>query len=259
MRRAVVVAMVLGATACASDGKSVRLSAVGDATESAESVRVKFAVEFDGVRSLGEGVMNLSTGDQRIESKVANSDTGSVSLLVDGRGFVGPLEEPASGPRWVRLPIRDDAELQVVSNEPAFDEIIHSLKKSAATLDEEGNGKVHGDRTTTYSFTVDPEAPDDSDDFFSAFRPAEGTVDVDDEGRLRRLVVRPTGKSSSDIPRPTLWSIELWDFGVDVDLEAPTRNVVDYEDPAATSLLKTMFGGDFPYPGDADLEDLPSQ
>lgn len=249
-----LVLMILS-TGCASDGDTVRVSAVGKATESADSVRLKFAIEFNGVRSSGEGVMDLETGDQRVASHVEGSDDGSISLLVDGQGFIGPLHEPKSGPAWIRLPRHDDANAEVVANQPAFDDLVDSLKKSAATLNETGTGKVHGATTTTYSFTLDEISEEDGEDLFSYFRPAKGTMDVDDDGRLRRLVVHPSKRGADQDPVPSLWSIELWDFGVDVDLEAPTARVVDFDDPAANALTKAIFG-DSLTPDDEEIEDL---
>jgi hypothetical protein len=238
---------VLAGAACSSDKATVQLSAIGEATAKAESARVRMELDFDGATTTMEGVVQFASGNARIVSTGSESPSaGLVSVTLDGESYFGPIDPPKGGPAWLRRPKTASATTDTRSG---FDPkgFVEDLKTSGAELTEKGHGEVHGDPTTVYDVHID-DTPAKPKAMFDAFGEANGTLEVGDDGLLRRFVMKPvhqnmkTPGSDQEFPNPSTMTFELWDYGVDVEVSIDKSRVVGVDDPAAEPLLKAMFG-----------------
>jgi hypothetical protein len=250
------VLVVLAAAACEGNGDGAQVITTGsvvDATRSAATARMRVGVSHVAgawTSTASGGVVDFESGDSELRSGPAGSalEDGIVIRMVGNDVFLGATSSEASGGTWVRLPTPADAEALGVVFDP--ESIVGELTRASGDLRATGEGEVRGDATTTYRF-----------DLRSGSRllplmgvPADtsvtATIEVDHQGRLRRLVVEPhhpgartdTGVESFQYPVPERSELQLWDFGVDVNVDnLPHDAVVDFDDPAAADALARIF------------------
>lgn len=201
--------------------------------------------------SIGEGSVDFVAGDGRIVSS-----PGSVIWLTKaGEQFLGPQPPPERGPRWVRLPRVEGGDTASITGQmnPAL--LVGELEKLGTKLTPRGRGRVRGATTTAYEFTIARDADRPVVLSLPLATRSKAVMDVDDAGRLRRLVVtapEPAPATADERAYPPLsrFELELWDFGVDVSVRAPEPNsVVDFDDPRAGELLSAAL----PFDEDEDV------
>lgn len=239
--------MAVLASSCASSNVT-RVSSVGAVaarTQDSNTARVRFKVDFydDIEPSIGEGSVDFVAGDGRIVS----SPGPVIWLTKGGEQFLGPQPPPKKGPRWVRLPRVEGGGASSITGQmnPAL--LVGELKKLATGLTPRGSGRVRGVPTTAYEFTIGRDVDRPVVLLLPLATRSKAVMDVDDAGRLRRLVVtapEPARAMPDDKAYPPLsrLELELWDFGVNVSLRAPDpKTVVDFDDPRAGELLSAAF------------------
>jgi hypothetical protein len=230
--RKVLLASARATTAAKSARMSMKMTASGAGADG-------FAVTADGVADFTNGdaefTMHLSGGSQQFG--------GMEARLVDGAAY---LKMPASlgsmfgGGKWLKLPL--GAPVGVL---PGFDQSDPS--KFLAYLETVSNGvkkigpeRIRGVDTTHYKATFDLGKAIDRADVPPALRESLGKlargnasfkmpadVWVDNDGLARRIALTlDLGEFAGDSPdgdaAPVMaMSIDLYDFGVPVHVEAP--------------------------------------
>jgi hypothetical protein len=238
----------------------VTIGDVGSSTRAANTARLRAEWWYDGddTADVSEGVIDLATGDTEVT--VDFWGVASVMRIVGGEMYLRRVDGPEADGTWLHFPANSDAD--ELTSDPA--DLADDLIAAATSVTPLGHGTSHGDATDRFRLEI-PELDDGSD--LADLVPVRSTamLDVDEQGRLRRLDVEPQeeidveepvapvstgpihaaegGYQGSALRRTVL---ELWDFGVEVDLAAPDpAQVVEYDDPAAEG----FFGDDS---GDAD-------
>jgi len=228
---AVIVVTVVG---CSSSGERTVIAANSEATVEAPTARVRLETiaGFDDEPeepTIAQGVVDFATGAGELTSSSQLVDeTTSILITADGAMFIGFGADP---PEWVRRPpnpgpVRGpDTPADPVA-------IVSTLRSSAASVEDAGASTVRGSATTRQTLSLPDGLPAGVP--FRSFMPSYrgvATIDVDDDGRLRRLLwqqeiesASASSEASIDIrlePAYVSWTMEFWDFGVEVDIEAP--------------------------------------
>jgi len=170
------------------------------------------------IQSTAEGVMGFPDGDVELAGEstvegegVANPAPGVVqhaeTRRVDGRTWVRLWNEGEEVPAWLETPSSSAPGSGLAQDPAAF---LARLRDEADAFTEIGSDEVRGDATTHHRAEVDREAIDGGETLWGADAGDEVSVDVwiDDQGRLRRVEAGGL-------------ELELWDFGVVVDVEVP--------------------------------------
>ncbi len=196
------------------------------------------------VTTPGEGVVDFLTGALQLV-EVTGSAPFTLLVTADGGTFVG--RDTTTGRSWVHVP---DAEGSPPSpTDPVS--LVADLRAAASRVDDAGSGDSHGDVTTRSRLVLPAGVPDSLPiSRFVTKSPATATIDVDAQGRLRKILVEPdnpepplAGDGSGGIvfqPVYATWSLELWDFGVEAAVTAPAPDdVVELnEDGRADAILE---------------------
>lgn len=265
---AFVAVCLAGGCGSSADVPSASAGTVTEATRSAESARLRVAVTsrsgaFTSIVS--EGVIDFRTGDSEFTTSLVgvNPAEQRIDRTVSGELFLGTTRPDSSGATWVRiLPSSDGTDSVRPMGWVDLTSILDELGNSTAELTRTGEGEVRGDETVIYDFELQVDSGLAALTMLAAGTPATTTIDMDREGRLRRLVVEPhdvgvtpgvAGHGPAVIPDRV--ELELWDFGIDVDVEKPApESVVDLDDPRAPELLAQLFGvSDLEPPDRVDL------
>ncbi len=232
---AVVLVAALGA--CSDDAGDQTVvagepSTVATVATAADTARVRFesyiGPEYpnDVVTTPGEGVIDFATGALRLV-EVAGSDPFTLLVTADGGSFVG--RDTSTGRSWVHMPGAEGTPPS--PTDPVS--LVADLRAAASHIDDDaGTGDSHGD-VTTRSHLVLPNGVPETLPIrrFVTKSAATATIDVDAQGRLRKILVEPDdpeppfpSDASGAIafqPIYAAWSLELWDFGVEADVTAP--------------------------------------
>ena len=228
---AFVLAAALGACSAGSSGQSVVAGESSNVAASLLTARVHFESYIGSetpnevVTTPGEGVVDFLTGALQL---VEMTGTARFTLLVtaDGGTFVG--RDTTTGRSWVHVP---DADASPPSpTDPVS--LVADLRAAASRVDDAGSGDSHGDVTTRFRLVLPNGVPDSLPiRRFVTKAPATATIDVDAEGRLRKILVEPdnperppadaSGGGIVFQPVYATWSLELWDFGVEAAVTAP--------------------------------------
>lgn len=254
-----VAAGFVGCSDGGGDADVISVAAVAEATGGASTARLRLDVVYvakDAAR-VTEGVIDLRSGDARYEYRAGTEDLRiAMGVTVDGEMFLTPTSPPDDGPSWVRLVSGGDG----LGIDPVA--LVDKLADAAGDVEVKGSGEVHGDRTTTYRLALRSGSSVLALLMIPPDEPAAATMDVDASGRLRRLVVEPDEPSPATAaddgdgdgempPVPRRAALELWDFGVAVDVERPNADdVVDVDDPQGFALLSRALAG-VPVPADS--------
>ena len=255
---AALAVVLLGAAGCG--GEAVQeaaerssnpvVAAAGHAADE-ETAALALTMQVGGETITGEGVFDLKEGDQgRLTLTVPGPTPASLEMrVVDGDVFVmvPGLDAEQPGKRWVRI------DPEAAGGTPADalglqnpTELI-ALIGSAASFEETGVETVRGEAMALWSGTLDltalasdPGAAQRLDDMGVGQLPTEVAIDGEDRLRLVRVTIdlgaiaQGEGQTlPSGAPTEIVASLELFDFGVPVDVEAPpAAEVIDAPAPA---------------------------
>ena len=179
----------------------------------------------------GEGVVDFLTGALQLV-EVTGSAPFTLLVTADGGTFVGrdAIHRPVLGAR---------ARCGRQASEPDRPRLARRgpPRLAASRVDDAGSGDSHGDVTTRFRLVLPAGVPDSLPiSRFVTKSPATATIDVDAQGRLRKILVVPdnpeppgAGDGSGGIvfqPVYATWSLELWDFGVEAAVTAPAPDDV---------------------------------
>ena len=263
-----VVALLLAATlvggACGKNGEQV-LAAAGETTTQAGTSRMAMTVSAESESSTdtttsatapafrleAEGLINYETGHGTLTMDMGSLGIPGAAGRAEMRmlGSVVYMKLPGSelGNRpWIKFDLEAMGEsgtpvpgLDPASNDPRG--ILDALRGVSGEVQKAGELKIRGVDTTHYRANVDlekaqDEVPEARRDDFAAFSERLGIetlpidVWVDDEGRARRFAYEVETPATAQAPASQVdLVIELFDFGVDVDVKAPPESeVTDY-------------------------------
>jgi hypothetical protein len=221
----VLLALAPLAAGCGSDPASLQGS--DDALKDASTSRVEFKLEGKGVPYLallrstgsidyanGRGEMLFTGGDPKSDARVLFvGHDGYFGAKIDGTMFWVKSSGESNRPADRFLP---------GASGMTPDRLLKDLTKTSKKVDEVGSEQIRGVATTHYrahldksKFGSDPNnaAPDVVDAW------------IDDQGLPRRVRV-PFG-SEKDAGAEV---VDLFDFGVPVDVQAPTADVIVSEE-----------------------------
>jgi hypothetical protein len=267
----VVGALALAACGGGSDlGARDVVAQAASATEGAGSYRVDMQATMEGFTSEplmmpAEGVFDADERRGRMTMDMSSltdstggPDLGEVEMVVDGLVFylrapflrqLRPELEP-----WIRFDLQELGEQQGVdleqltqlSNQSNPSEALAYLRGVGDDVEEVGTEEVRGVATTHYRATVDldrvvDQAPSEQREALRAqieelerrTNTDEALVDVwiDDDGLVRRQVLRYEDMRFAGQTGDVTLRMELYDFGVEVDVEAPPEDqVTDFQE-----------------------------
>jgi hypothetical protein len=274
----VVVALGVVVAACADvgdDGLSGGyLAVVSESTVEAQHARVAFGSDDDLQSASFEGVVDLTTGDLDLRGTLpvpeaamgeGLDDDGEVVVLGDPEPVevhIVVVDHTAyfaaaglGGDGYVTSPVA--AQPAGAQGVPAADPaaLLDALAAEGAVAEDAGAGEVRGDATTRFRI----ESTIAAGQRRQGVQIPPGTIlddvtqtlvlDIDDEDRLRRVAVTApditsvNGSIEVGEEMTTTWW-ELWDFGVDATIQAPSP-VVEHNDAAAGHSLSSA---DDPFP-----------
>jgi len=191
-----------------------------------------------------EGVVDFSSGVARF-NQTSSSNGHKVSMLISADGsFFESLDPHSEGPSWAHFPA-EVAPSKWAPTDPKS--LVTDLRTAASRVEDAGSGDVEGEATSRFTLTM----PNGMSRVLwfpgSDAEPLRATIDVDKQGRLRRLATEalPGAAMATDTPsaEPGLanMTMSLWDFGVDVDASPPpAAEVVEFDEDnpdAALALL----------------------
>ena len=191
------------------------------ATEAARSARFTIAmtVEIAGVtREVAgiEGVVDVveaagvRTGRLATNPFPAPGADPSLAAIetrtIDGVGFERTGAEVADGP-WREVDGTLGSFLGLGNRGASFRAAVEELVEPVAQWSPVARKEVRGDATSRYAGVT--------------AGPSGGPIEIwiDDLGRLRRMVISRAGVAPTNAAGVTI--VELWDFGVEVDVERP--------------------------------------
>lgn len=251
---------------CAGDGGSPEAAVAEAATKTADtgSYRASFEIAMSGlpgtkkpVEMTGEGAFDsngkrgrMTFDMSQIAQAAGGADIGEAELVVDGPvlymrfPFLRQVQ-PDLKP-WIRIDLRrvgpaqglDLAGLQQL-NQSDPSQALAYLRAASDGVEEVGEEEVRGVETTHYRMTVDlrevaKQTPEQKENIERAIElmgvekiPTEAWVDA--EGLVRRMKLEypriqlaPGSAKKGDMTM----SMELFDFGVEVDADPPPKNQV---------------------------------
>ena len=210
------------------------------------SARIALSVAVDGAPALveGEGVVGLGEGGDGSITMVVRppgAPPQEVELrAVGGTSYVRVpgLEAQQPGKRWLRVDPAAPASPQGPADALAQQDplALVRLLESATDFEEAGTGEVRGDPVTWHRGSLDVAELAEADEPGAAGQlramglaevPAE--VGIDDEERLRRVaftvdlaaIAAASGGMTPGGPAEVTFTVELFDFGTPVEVEAP--------------------------------------
>lgn len=240
----VVLALVAVVAGCGRGGDAEEVTVVREldvleGVEATGSARVAVTVDLEleepvmgpddaedlstvRISGTGEGVMGFGADRYEIATAttfegegIADPAPGVVQHAevrrIDGRMWTRVWNEDEEAGSWIETPVPaadDDDVFGNVLQDPSV--ILERLRDEARSFTEAGPDEVRGDATTRWRAEVDREAVDSGEGLWTDEDGDVVSVDVwiDDQDRLRRIEAGGL-------------TLELWDFGVDVDVEVP--------------------------------------
>jgi hypothetical protein len=259
-----VAALMLGLLpACAQEEVSaqVLIAQAPAATQEEQTARVAMEMVMSGggqdITITADGgvdfttqraAMTMSMGEQ-----MAAAGLGEISMVTDGTIIYMQLpnaEALGVSTPWVKMDTETMpgmgglGQLQQTGNDPT--KSMEMLQGVSDDITEVGEEEIRGEPTTHYTATIDmdkalEQVPEESRSFIQQQIDLLGTstlpVDVwiDEEGRLRRqrMDIDTTGMAagSPDAPAQISTTIDMYDFGAEVDTEPPPADqVTDFAD-----------------------------
>jgi hypothetical protein len=243
---ALLVVLALALTGCRGEDPQALLDGASDALEAAGTSRFEMTVETvgeGGGRFAAEGAQDLESGALRMTIDLGDEATRTETLLIGREIFVrSPLFALFTGDEatWVRVDLEQTAERQGLDADALVGEqtgpaaLLAQLDGASGDLEELGSEEVRDVATTHLRVTVDTRAAIEQADpsvrqQLRAYAEASGLPDtypmelwIDGDGlvrRIRTVLDVPGGPDGAEVTQQT--TLELYDFGVNVDLEAP--------------------------------------
>jgi hypothetical protein len=243
--------------ACSGGDARSLLDRAPEALEAAETSR--FEMHVTAVSETGEqppfraeGEQDLTTGTMRMAFDLGDEGARTETLL-DGNIIYlrAPLFALFTGDpeRWIRIDLEEAGEEagldpdQFVPTDAGPAALLQQLRGAAEDIEELGREEVRGVETEHLRVTVVSEraieqAPEQLREQLRTYAEATGLpasypmeVWIDDDGLPRRIrtVLEIDDEGSGPITQET--TLELFDFGVGIDLSPPTEDqVVDLAD-----------------------------
>jgi hypothetical protein len=246
-RRLVLMLLVAWmAAACSSASPEELLDRAPEALEEAGTSRfvMRVTAAGEGVDSRFEatGEQDLTAGTLRMEADLGLDAASTETLVVDDTIFLrSPLFEMFTGDAdgWIGVDLEEAGrssglELdQLVEGNTGPAALVQQLRGAAGDIEELGTDEVRGVDTRHLRVTVDTEraieqSPAEVRDQLRTFAETSGLPDqypmevwIDDEALVRRIstVVEIEDEVAGPVTQQT--TLELFDFGVGVDIEAP--------------------------------------
>lgn len=245
---ALIAVVVLGLVGCDGQDPQALLDGAGEALEAAGTSRFTMQVETVGDEAgtfAAEGAQDLETGALRMAIDLGDEATATETLLLDTEVFIrSPLFALFTGDEstWVRIDLEETAERQGLDAEALLGEqtgpaaLLAQLEGASGDLEEIGTEEIRGVETTHLRVTVDTAAAIEQADpsvreQLRSYAEATGLPDsypmelwIGEDGLVRRIrtVLDVAGADgAAGVTQQT--TLELFDFGVDVDLDPPLR------------------------------------
>ncbi len=250
----VAVLCLLALTGCGGGDPAARVDASSQATLDAGSANFTINQEITGGPAGGQTVTSegsLDFGEGRGRVTTAVPDTGSgpseMETVFDGNLIFLRLPEGISPTPWVRVDLDDAAgipgleQLDQFSSDPS--QSFTFLEGIVGEIEEVGNEEVRGASATRFRFIVDLEraaeaASDEAREYVQQQIETLGVTELptelwlDDEDRIVRQsytldlseIEGPT--EGADMEGEVATIIEYFDFGSEVDVEAPPSDQV---------------------------------
>ncbi|HUR49159.1 MAG TPA: hypothetical protein VMY88_06470 [Acidimicrobiales bacterium] len=262
---ALLLTVMVFAGGCGKNGEQV-LAAAGDATAQAGTSRMSMTVSAEPDSSTAttaaggapafeikaEGLINYETGHGIMTMDmgalgIPGAPAGDAEMRMLGSVVYMKMPGSELGNRpWIKFDLEALGEsgapvpsLNPASNDPRG--VLDALRGVSGEVQEVGEQSVRGVATTHYRATVDlekaqDEVPKERRDDFAAFSEQLGIEElpidvwVDEEGRARRFAYEVETPAAGGTPASQVdLVIELFDFGVDVEVKAPPESeVTDY-------------------------------
>lgn len=260
-----LLALALLAGGCGKSGEQV-LAAAGDTTAQSGSSRMAMTVSAEPEASTdntttpsapafqieAEGLIDYETGHGILTMDmgalgIPGAPAGDAEMRMLGSVVYMKLPGNELGNRpWIKFDLEAMGEggapvpgLNPASNDPRG--VLDALRGVSGAVEENGEESIRGVTTTHYRATVDlekaqDEVPKERRDDFAAFSEQLGIEElpidvwVDEEGRARRFAYEVKTPAAGSTPASEVeLVIELYDFGVEVEVEAPPESeVTDY-------------------------------
>jgi len=231
------------------------VQATTDAKTARISMRMDAGIGGEGFAVSGDGVTNFATGDSSLTMKYAAPRVlsgGAIEIrVVDGDGYMKMPEflgEIFGSDKWFKMPDLGGADGAVPGlgqSDPS--QFLAYLEGVSAGVKKVGSEPIRGVDTTHYSASIDlrkavarADAPESlRDDLKNLFGNSDGPaaaipadVWVDNDGLARRIKLQldfgdfaGADAETGDLPTMTI-SLDLYDFGVPVNVEAPPADEV---------------------------------
>lgn len=213
------------------DGETFDATMTGNGAFSDFGRKVDLTVDLSGASGSGFGGAPMSMQMREIV------DGSVVYVTAEGSEAI-----PGLGSGWTKL---DMSELPGGSATGSgsglgitgWTGFLDSLKGAGASVAETGTDTIDGVPVTVYEGTIDPQAaleqasPDDAADVQGALDQMGGTFEmpftawVDADGMVRRLEMRVQA-DMGPVSMEVVMTIELYDFGAPVTIEAPPADQV---------------------------------
>ena len=257
-----LAALAVGLTACGGD--TLALDPVASAatkTSEAGSSRVEFAIAMDfggeSMEMTGTGAFDYDTLEGSATYRMEVPELGDVQMDMRMLGTKMYMRMPKllvgefpKGKEWIGMDLEKSFEdlglggLDFQSQDPSH--MLQFLRAAGGEVEEAGSARVRGVETTRYTGSIDlREALDASlDDLGMSERKQQRARDemkamldevgdeelpievfVDDEGMLRRITME-LGMAVEGQEVAMTMEMDFFDFGVDVDVQAPPAAAV---------------------------------
>jgi hypothetical protein len=247
--------------ACGGESLSPQAAVAQAATkyEEAGSSRVSMTATIKDVPGgplsfTGEGEFDQESGRMTMDMSSLGEATGGAlagemelvfDQLVLYMKFPAPISEQLPGGKsWVRIDLREAGQelgidleelMQVQQSDPT--QSLQYLRGASDDFEEVGQEDVRGVETTHYRGTIDPrkaaeQLPEDVREAFEQATELIGTnklpfdVWIDGDGMARRMKYEQPLPGAGGETASMALTMELFDFGVEVDVEPPPDDEV---------------------------------
>jgi hypothetical protein len=254
---ALLTVLALALTGCGGADAQQLLDGAVEALEEAGTSSFRMTVETIGAEStpfVAEGAQDLTTGALRMAIDLGEASTQTETLLLGTEVFIrSPLFEifTGDGSTWVRVDLEAGAEEQgfeagaLVGDQTGPAALLAQLDGASDDLEELGTEEIRGARTTHMRVLVDTGAAIEQADpavreQLRAYAEASGLPEsypmelwIGDDGLVRRIrtVLDVPGRAGQEDGVTQQTTLELFDFGVNVDLDPPLpEETVDFRD-----------------------------
>ena len=246
-----MLAATLLLAGCAGTDAQDLLERAPEALDDVGTSRFEMQVDAagDGVDSsfAATGEQDLSAGTMRMVTELGLEETRTETLVLDETIYLrSPLFELFTGDadRWVTVDLADAGETAGLDVDALVEDhtgpaaLIQQLRGAAGDIEELGDAEVRGVATRHLRVVVHTDraieqAPPEARDQLRSFAEASGLPDayplevwIDDDALVRRVrtVVEVQDETAGPVTQQT--TLELFDFGLPVDLDPPADDEV---------------------------------